>query len=132
MKILVLVLANIETTVLKIMDIVWKMIQCRLISFGVALLNTMQSFLRIPLVIMYYLYVVPTLFIIRKMVVPAVIVLGELTKYNKHFDKLQKSIPVMYIACENTMNQILAMKVADVVPFCVTIISEVQFQQSPT
>jgi hypothetical protein len=89
------------------------------------ILSVIDRLLRVPLLIAYYVYVAPLLFVIRKVIVPIAVIVGHCTKHSKQFSGMQTWVPKVYLSCEDMLDEILARKVAEVIPFCIRLITEV-------
>jgi len=81
--------------------------------------------MRLPLVIMYYIYVMPFLLVSKKLWIYATLTVKIICRRSPHARRIVEHIFALFVICKSVVTKILSSKVTELIAFCIITIFEV-------
>lgn len=81
--------------------------------------------MRLPLVIMYYIYVMPFLVISKKIWIYVYLIVKIISRRSPQARHMFEHIKALVVICKSVVTKILSSKVTELIAFCITTIFEV-------
>jgi hypothetical protein len=85
----------------------------------------LYSMCRLPFVLLYYIYILPPLFLARKVLLYLALVTKIVCRRSSHARHIAEHVHALWNICDSMMKKIETSKLTELIAFCVTTILEV-------
>lgn len=86
----------------------------------------MFKLMRLPLVILYYIYVMPFMLISKKVWIYSTLAMKIVCRRSPHARHIVEHILALFVICKSVLVKILSSKLTELIAFCITTVFEVQ------